>query len=287
MKISELGSEWFSAYEHSLRHYKVKEAAAIAKYYRPRKLYKYYSFSSKYWKDNVYSGQLAFSFPSNFNDPFDSRWFLDYERIYRERFLEINEEWTIEKFGGKEFFENCVHLNEEDLLYLRYMFCICCFSETPYSNLMWGHYANKHTGFCLEYDLECLPKKLQLIMPIVYTSVPFDASMILDMRGIDDKYAPICPLLFKSTDWSYEKEWRIICPSENPDSIPVISTSGAVSGIYFGFNSYCPERDELEKWAEASGIPSYQIERSHMSFDFISESTKEIKRSGKHSGLFV
>ena len=84
MKISELGDEWFRAYELCLRQYRVKEAAAIAKVYRPEKLYKYFSFNSSHWRDNAYNGELKFSFPADFNDPLDSRWFLDYEKIYKE-----------------------------------------------------------------------------------------------------------------------------------------------------------------------------------------------------------
>lgn len=275
------------AYESCLRNYRIKDAARIARYYRPQKLYKYFDFSSQYWRKNVYEGQIAFNYPSNFNDPLDSRWFLDYKTIYKERLRDINEEWSVEAFGGEAFFENCIALNEEDLSYLRYMFCLSCFSETPHSNLMWGHYANKHTGFCLEYDLTRIPPTAQLIMPVVYTKAPFDASMILDMRNIGEKFAVLCPLLFKSNDWSYEKEWRIIIP-DNDYSIPhVITLDNAISGVYFGFRSYGSERDELEMWAESKGIPAYQVERSYMSFDFKSELIEDIRKNKTHSGLVI
>ena len=287
MKISELGDKWFSVYEICLRQYNVKEVAAIAKAYRPRKLYKYFSFTSNHWKDNAFNGALKFSFPSDFNDPLDSRWFLNYETIFRERFREINEEWTIERFGGKDFFGNCVNLNEEDLLFLRELFCVCCFSQTPHSNLMWGHYANKHKGFCLEYDLSVFPTELNIIMPVVYTREPFDASMIIDMRGIEDKYARLCPSLFKSTDWSYEKEWRLILPNKEYDVAPCESVQGAISGVYFGFDSYSSERNVLEEWAERNNIPTYQVERSYMSFELQSESIKEMRRNKTHTGLLI
>ena len=286
MKVTELGNNWSKAYEHCLNNYTVKEAIVIAKQYRPQKLYKYYSFSSEYWRGNAYQGQLAFSLPSIFNDPLDSRWFIDYKKVYKERFRKNNEEWTVDEFGGEAFFQNCIRLNEEDLLYLRYKFCLCCFSQTPHSNLMWGHYAEKHTGFCLEYDISRLPEQLQLIMPIVYTEAPFDASLLLDMCGIEDEYVQLCPLLFKSKDWSYEKEWRIILPSTTEGSPQIISTNNVISGVYFGFKSYGPEREELEKWAESNNITTYQIERSYLSFDLQSEKTDDIRRFG-HTGLLV
>ena len=92
---------------------------------------------------------------------------------------------------------------------------------------MWGHYANKHNGFCLEYDVSLFSSELQLVMPVVYTQKPFDASMILDMRGIDDKYANLCPSLFKSMDWSYEKEWRLVLPNMEYKTAPCKSAKGS------------------------------------------------------------
>lgn len=91
--------------------------------------------------------ELAFNIPEIFNDPLDSRWFLDYETILSERFRDIGEDWHTSKIGVDGCFQSMVRLYEEDLMPLRNMFCLCCFSETPSSNLMWGHYANKHTGF--------------------------------------------------------------------------------------------------------------------------------------------
>ena len=41
MKISELGINWPIAYEKCLYAFKMKEAAAIANYYKPAKVYKY------------------------------------------------------------------------------------------------------------------------------------------------------------------------------------------------------------------------------------------------------
>ena len=93
-------------------------------------------------------------------------------------------------------------------------FFVSCFSTIQYSNPMWGHYADKHTGFCIEYDVSLLPKEMQLLLPVVYVERPYDASKILDMRDIDDKFACICPSLFKSIDWKYENEWRIFIPTK-------------------------------------------------------------------------
>lgn len=284
MKISELGDKWQTAYKQCLYSFKMREAAAIARHYRPTKIYKYYSLCSPYWSKNIFDFEIAFNVPSKFNDPLDSRWFLNYEDILKERFRDIGQEWSREKYGDINF-----TLYEEDLLYLRNKFLISCFSTTPHSNLMWGHYAEKHTGFCLEYDVALLPEEMQLVLPVVYVEKPYDASKILDMRGITDKYAPICPSLFKSMDWKYEKEWRVFIASNNIFDTKIIRAGGSITGIYFGLRSFefCEQRNQIEAWANERNISIYQIERSYLSFDLISESMADIRSSNHMKGFLI
>ena len=69
---------------------------------------------------------------------------------------------------------------------------IACFSENNDSSLMWGHYANGHHGFCLEYDFKSILKPCQQgctdirgcnnfmitpsIAPVIYSKSRFDAT---------------------------------------------------------------------------------------------------------------
>lgn len=282
MKVSELGDKWQGVYIKCLYDFKMKEAATIATYYRPTKIYKYFSFASKYWHGNICNGEIAFNLPSNFNDPLDSRWFLDYKKILVDRFHDIGEEWSEEEFGPIS-----LELYEEDLMYLRDMFRISCFSTTPYANLMWGHYADKHSGFCIEYDVSLLPQEMQLILPVVYVDKPYDASKILYMRGITDHYARLCPSLFKSIDWKYEKEWRSFIPNSNNDEMLVISAVDAISGVFFGLHCYGNERNEIEEWAAKHNIPRHQIERSYLSFELTSDNVEDIRSRKPKKGLLI
>ena len=262
----------------------MKEAAAIANYYKPAKVYKYYSFDSQYWKKNIFDFEIAFNVPSEFNDPLDSRWFLNYKEILKARFEDAGEEWSEEKYHivSKQLYE-------EDLMYLRDMFFVSCFSTTPYSNPMWGHYSNKHTGFCLEYDVASLPKDMQLLLPVVYVEKPYDASRILDMRGIEDKYARLCPSLFKSKDWAYENEWRAFIPTKDSYETLVIPAVGSITGIYFGFNSYkfAEQAKTIEDWARQKNIPIHQIERTYLSFELTSDNIDDIRSPQPIKGLLI
>ncbi len=287
MKIKDLGGKWFSVYTACLKKYRVKEAAAVARAYRPRKLYKYVSFSSTYWRDNTSKYQIPFNMPSQFNDPFDSRWFLNYDKIWSERFGEIGQRWQREDHFDDETYRCVIATNEEDLMYLHDLFCISCFSTTPYSNPMWGYYGEKHTGFCLEYDTALLPKEMQIMLPVVYTDVPFDASMLLDMRGIDDEYAFICPSLFKSAEWSHEKEWRIFIKNKNYTEPKILCAPNSITGVYFGFRAYSDERDELEMWAINNNIPVHQIERAYGTFELLSENIDDVRSEKPLKGLLI
>ena len=124
-------------------------------------------------------------------------------------------------------------------------------------------------------------------MPVVYTDTPFDSSMILDMRGIDDKFASLCPLLFKSKDWAYEKEWRVILPGADYTIPHIVAVPHAITGVFLGINSYSNERDELEEWAERNGIPTHQMQRYYCSFDLVSDPISEIIEKHHHSGLLI
>lgn len=50
---------------------------------------------------------------------------------------------------------------------------ITCFSSSSDIPLMWSHYANKHTGFVIEFDLSKLSiqdaEKLAILMPVKYS----------------------------------------------------------------------------------------------------------------------
>lgn len=117
---------------------------------------------------------------------------------------------------------------------------IACFSEKNDSTLMWGHYADCHRGFCLEYDFKSVLGECKYccknikgcnnfmlnfsIAPVTYSDIRFDAtaylSSVLQNYLCKANQIPIeldCEdtliiskcLLIKSMDWSYENEWRL------------------------------------------------------------------------------
>lgn len=117
---------------------------------------------------------------------------------------------------------------------------VACLSEDYQSTLMWGHYADSHRGFALEYDFSslitdcsnqcansyrCENFGLNLpIAPVIYQDSKFDATVLMTafiMKDIFKKlHMPAHPvnydclylikcLLVKALPWAYEKEWRL------------------------------------------------------------------------------
>ena len=63
---------------------------------------------------------------------------------------------------------------------------VVCLSEVYDSMLMWSHYAQNHTGFCIEYDFEEKDMFYKHLHPVVYTKERYAVSKIdvLDRRLI-------------------------------------------------------------------------------------------------------
>lgn len=92
---------------------------------------------------------------------------------------------------------------------IRTAFGISCFSEKFDDPLMWAHYADCHTGFCIEYDYS--PKKLNGnygMLPVTYTT----QRPIYYLNEIVFCAEEIAKKLYstKSAHWSHEKEYRLI-----------------------------------------------------------------------------
>lgn len=80
-----------------------------------------------------------------------------------------------------------------------------CFSEDWRTTLMWSHYAEKHTGLCLGFDVPRDAAK-----PVVYVDRLLDepADRKVLTKGVPGKELEDA-LLHKYAGWSYEREWRM------------------------------------------------------------------------------
>ncbi|PSU75033.1 DUF2971 domain-containing protein [Photobacterium phosphoreum] len=183
------------------------------------KVYKYLSFSEgslAVLKDQT----LKFSCYDEFNDPFDCIAEYDIEASLEYFRTEIYSSKLIGDAEPSSAKKNIVDAKirrfiESGQLHLEVVkqVGILCLSHKDDSILMWSHYANNHTGFVVEFDIDLLTAK--------YGAKSVDWTLI----GYDVDYVDLMPILkaakgdfdsvrrmflCKSKDWEYESEYRVL-----------------------------------------------------------------------------
>lgn len=257
------------------RNQTLEQVGYYYQYCAPAFLYKYYRDQSLNL-DSVMSNKMWYSAPHNFNDAFDCDIAIDEQAIFNNLLPAISGGKTIRK-GSPAWIQLKSNLHKQITL-LENTFAdqkssmgITCLSEVPDSLLMWSHYANNHRGFCVSYNLLALNQKLQFsAVPVLYTQ---DRVCLHSISLDQDKLSKETMSLFiksitsKSTDWSYEKEWRIIqdetaCGPKWDDKnkralLDTISPSSIILG--------CCASDELTsvlmQHCQNHKIPLYKMEK--------------------------
>lgn len=95
---------------------------------------------------------------------------------------------------------------------------IICLSQKNDNVLMWTHYAERHSGICIEFET----KKDKIFQGV--NRVHYPKSIML---STDKDYR-----LIKSNDWEYEKEYRVIHPDRAKQT--VVINQAAITGICTG-----------------------------------------------------
>lgn len=128
----------------------------------------YYFTQKKYALDCIFSKKIKVCLLENANDPFE----------YMPQSMGCDMERFIENLALHEG--------------------IICFSESYKSPIMWGHYAQNHTGICLCFEID----RNELIK-VKYKNEREPSNIVLE-KGLKK-------LSIKSKSWAYEKEQRIRC----------------------------------------------------------------------------
>lgn len=159
-----------------------------------------------------------------------------------------------------------------------------CFSEKVDSITMWSHYADYHKGFALGYDnqnlsFNALNKVSCGLFPIIYDNVRYNANSfvawaIYNVFGIKmkqpDMLANIKVGLQKSTDWSYENEWRLICTvplqeRAKPDATPITICPNE---IYYGTRISKEDKMLLHEIALDKKLSEYEMSIDNASSNY-------------------
>ncbi|MBC6609820.1 DUF2971 domain-containing protein [Hymenobacter sp. BT507] len=183
----------------------------------PKTVFKYFG-TQNYSLDCLRHKYLYYSSPQDFNDPFDCHTCLVSFKTSKSRY---NDEQI------SRFRKRAKSLG------------VCCYSRRKDSMLMWSHYADKHKGFCVEFNNS---NKQGRVAPLDVNYV--DEFISADFRANAED--AIFNLIYtKSLDWSYEEEMRQIASSLiTPQDRKIKLHDDDLKAIYFGVN--CEDKVKKE-----------------------------------------
>ena len=193
--------------------------AKIGEFYycaAPKYLYKYYS-ENLLNMDAIKNHEMWYSAPCNFNDVFDCDVSTNEKALF-ESFLKADPQGRRIRQGSsgwmnlKGVVHKQIHNLQEEFEETKRTTGISCLSESDSSLLMWAHYANNHKGMCVEYELLKISDQLKFTpVPVIYTNDRVTLSS-LESENLDRDTMKIFveSITTKSSEWNYEKEWRII-----------------------------------------------------------------------------
>lgn len=152
--------------------------------------------------------------------------------------------------------------------------------------LMWSHYANKHEGFVIEYDLSNLTlqdvKKLSFMFPVKYDNKrpkldAYSMQKFRDSSGnpdiIDLAINTLFEVLFvKSKEWNYEKEIRVVTHlSEESDRRVRFNY---IESIILGANSSKPVEETFRSLCREKGFKLQKYELHEDEYKLVLKSLK-------------
>jgi hypothetical protein len=247
--------EFIRLFDDSVKN--INELKEICRNNKVTKIYKYRKVD-EFDIINLENNRLKMTCPIEFNDPFDCV------------AAALNRDSFIEDFGLKEYenyidneYKNdlCIKIHNE--FYPRHeehikSIQICCFSTNKDSILMWSHYANMHSGFCIEYDMDMLLDSRMPIRPVKYVN-----DMPIIYNRVNMKKAVYDVILCKSKEWSYESEWRVIY---NKDDKRQFLRTINPSAIYIGCKATTDLKDKILKICKTKSIDCYVAEKDFFSY---------------------
>ena len=142
-------------------------------------------------------------------------------------------------------------------------------SQSNTNVLMWSHYSQSHTGFCIRYNLNVLLNEIDISHheAVNYSNdLPDLLAAMIDDKNVDLSNEII---LLKSRDWGYEKEYRLLLDDFSNDKDDkcrsVTHSDAAIERIYFGINTEESLKENLQDILSSKQVEFFQMERAKSS----------------------
>ena len=250
----------------------------------PPKLYKYRPWGG--YTDSIFTKQeLYFAAPMEFNDPFDCGFHihcqgdLNQEVLAACAFKDVrakHPEWTREEMvEAAEQVGAAIatdHLGDVTAIFKKKLaqvtnmkVGILSLAERSDDILMWSHYANCHRGVCIEFRTDADSRMFSRAQPVIYR----DDYPHLNLREVVESKtlrAAADWTLTKSSEWKYEKEWRVLDFNVGPgvQKFPDSCLSSVILGCRFPEE----EREKIVNWTQSFShpVPLFQAKQSATHF---------------------
>lgn len=210
-----------------------------------KSLFRFSSYD-KHFLSELRNRELHFSSPNDFNDPFDCQ--LEYNRVLREVLLERLQSAQVD-------FDSFINEIKKYMNSAR----VCCFSRARKNQLMWAHYAAKHTGVCIGFDTSILARETGCKFADVSYMAKHPLSKGNKVRGLLDELdlyegldfinnkqsylqAVVDRLLSsKYSYWRYEREVRLITHNK----VKKVISPKAITSVTIGLRASEPVKNSL------------------------------------------
>jgi len=229
----------------------------------PQFIYKYTDIKSL--KLILENSTLKFSKPSEFNDPFDCNLTIDTNNSKEEidtyismiRISKNLNEKQVAELGRKYFDpDELFAITNKSIGEATESFGVTCFSKTHDNLVMWAHYADKHKGVCLKFDILADAEFFMTPFPVIYKKEYPIYNYIRNRDGLG-KFL----LETKSVDWKYENEIRVMKKGAglynfNKDSL---------CEVIFGANTPARDKETIEKMVGSLVYDKVRIKSARIS----------------------
>lgn len=244
----------------------------------PEVLYKYRDWSNVNHKSLITKQEIYLSAPNSFNDPFDCKIPTRWDLMTQDEFDQRNEELL--EIGRKVSYPNKInrkdlikHLQSKGIWWSREnikkqgkdyfdkisgLSGVISLTSKADNILMWSHYSNSHSGFCVGFDTEKILKLtcFDFIGKVNY-SKPYP--IIKAAYDIDLRY--FLEMFSKSSDWEYEDEYRIT--KRHMDSRVVKLPKDTIKEIILGCSINDIDKKELTTQIQTN-LPHVKIKQAEL-----------------------
>ncbi len=150
---------------------------------------------------------------------------------------------------------------------------IICMSTTWQEPLLWGHYADKHKGICLGFDVDDAEWQ-----PVIYRKERPSLSNlgVKHLNEIsDEQWQEVSRTKFKA--WEYEREYRTLVDLKEPDLVSGLffhpfSETMKLAQVIVGYRTTA-SRDVVQRLCEhvGGGVDAFQARPAFKEFNIVKQ----------------